>query len=54
MLTRKHFVRTAAIVKDTHGLTDIERQILAEEFAIFFSEENQNFDEARFMGACLD
>ena len=48
MMTRKHFERTASIIrKFPHA-----KETLAEEFKQMFQEDNPNFDEEKFYIAC--
>ena len=47
MMTRKHFIRIAFILKENKA-----SQKMIEEFASYFYEENPNFDYHRFLVAC--
>lgn len=50
-MSRKHYVRTASILKNTVENYD-DRRRLAREFAAMFREDNASFDYSRFMAAC--
>lgn len=50
-MSRKDYVRTASILKNTVDDYD-ERRRLAREFASMFKEDNSSFDYGRFMAAC--
>ena len=47
MMTKKHFVRIAEILKNRNA-----DEWMIGDFAIFFSEENPNFDYGKFVKAC--
>lgn len=49
-MSRKHYVRTAEILKEIEDYDD--RRRLAREFAVMFKEDNDFFDYSRFMAAC--
>jgi hypothetical protein len=49
MMTRKHFIRIAFILKENKA-----SQKMIEEFAAYFYEQNDNFDYHRFLNACTD
>jgi hypothetical protein len=49
MMTRKDYIRVAAIIHDVRDKR--ERQRLAEEFARWFAQDNPEFDVERFSGA---
>jgi len=54
MLTRKHFERTAVIIKEAVDALDLDcdgEDYLIKEFNIFFMNENPNFDPDRFTAA---
>ena len=46
-MTRKHFIRIAFILKENKV-----SQKTIEEFAVFCSNENPNFDYTKFINAC--
>jgi hypothetical protein len=49
-MSRKHYVRTAEILKGVEDYDD--RRRLAREFAVMFKADNSHFDYGRFMAAC--
>jgi hypothetical protein len=49
-MSRKHYIRTAAIIKGL-VLTQSEKEPIAQQFADMFEEDNPNFDRARFLAA---
>ena len=51
MLTRKHFERTASLIRTT-GINDADRLKIAREFSNMYAEENPRFDAERFIKAC--
>jgi hypothetical protein len=64
-LSKKHFIRIAAVLKDANENPDIRLPYetpdearkaavvsIASELSIMFKEENPNFDAGRFLAAC--
>lgn len=52
MLTKKHFLATADIIKDLKSVSPKIKYNLAAEFCAYFFAENPLFDEERFLKAC--
>jgi hypothetical protein len=59
MMTRKHFIAVAALIKgladttaDPAQATDIAVRDVADGLADLFAKDNPNFDRARFLTAC--
>ena len=55
MLSRKHYKKIANIIDITNGnanLGDDATEILANNLADYFKEDNPNFDRSRFLEAC--
>ena len=61
MMSRKHYVRVAKIIKDntikgsqSQMLPMINKVMLVNLLGSMFKEDNNNFDAVRFVSACYD
>tara|TARA_R100001015_G_C4565725_1_gene124713 strand:+ start:129 stop:314 length:186 start_codon:yes stop_codon:yes gene_type:complete len=52
MMTRKHFEKTASLIKSFTALTEKQRSEMAEKFSDMYAEENPNFKKKIFIKAC--
>ena len=52
MQTRKHFERTASLIKNFTAVTEKQRSEMAHKFSNMYAEENPRFDAERFIKAC--
>ena len=54
MFTKKHFTCIAEIVKNsTDSSKKIDREQLIEELSSFFKNQNPNFNQYKFIEACI-
>ena len=53
MMTKKHFVKLAAIIRDNENIADDGTGLaIAEDIADMCAAENPQFDRRRFLEAC--
>ena len=52
MLSRKHYVKIAEIIKDTTNDNSIDASFLVERLSVYFKSDNHNFSMERFQTAC--
>ena len=52
MQTKKHFERTASLIKNFTAVTEEQRSEMAHKFSNMYAEENPRFDEDKFYIAC--
>ena len=52
MITRKHFEKTASLIKGYTAINEDQRYNMALEFSNMYAEENPRFDAERFIKAC--
>ena len=52
MMTRKHFEKTASLIKGFTAINEDQRYHMALEFSNMYTEENPRFDAERFIKAC--
>ena len=52
MITRKHFEKTASLIKSFTAINEDQRYHMAIEFSNMYAEENPRFDAERFIKAC--
>ena len=52
MITRKHFEKTASLIKGFTAINEDQRYHMALEFSNMYAEENPRFDTERFIKAC--
>ena len=52
MMTRKHFEKTASLIKNFTAVTEKQRSEMAHAFSDMYADENPHFDDERFIKAC--
>ena len=52
MITRKHFEKTASLIKGFTAINEDQRYNMALEFSNMYDEMNPRFDAERFIKAC--
>ena len=52
MITRKHFEKTASLIKGFTAINEDQRYHMALEFSNMYAEENPRFDAERVIKAC--
>ena len=52
MITRKHFEKTASLIKGFTAINEDQRYHMALEFSNMFAEENPRFNRETFIKAC--
>ena len=52
MITRKHFEKTASLIKGFTAINEDQRYHMALEFSNMYAEMNPRFDAERFIKAC--